>query len=1211
MRGSYVGSCDKKYTRGVALRLRKKRVFVVLVTLLLLVTFIFLGVEPVAADEESTEIDDWHDLASINSTDELTASYELTGDLDRNTPGYDTVVGERGFDPIGNSETPFTGTFDGANASIADLSIEGDSENGIGLFGKTDDTVIENVTVTNATVVGKEGVGILVGVNSNSTISGVSVDGDVDGEEGVGGIAGINIGDSHIVDSHSAGTVDGKTAVGGLVGANIEGGTIERTSANTDVGWGNIVGGLVGLNAREDGEATSVIESHATGDVSAGDGGGGLVGANFGGSEVASSYSVATVKGNDRIGGLVGINVEEAVITDSYAAGTVTAASDSERVGGLVGLAEADDDDLEFFEETLGDGLLGGLGNLVGGLLDALLTGLGNLLNTLLTGNNAGLESGEVTNSYWDNESTGQSAGVGGDPLTTTEMQHAFAEQNMTSLDFEETWDVTGEYPALQWEEAGPTVEQRLADTEIQFDGSPTTATATVEDGNGNPIEGHKVLFDVRGETTDLDQPLEATTSDTGDATVVLGYGGDLDAIVGELTVEATANDDSASEVLTVVADDVAVAFDHDDRPAGETASLEVSLLDESGAVLDDDEIDRIALEFDHAVTTDALEAGDVVIDGKPLDPAGSPVTITGVEEAKTSVDFRSVRAGHHEVTVRPQPNADRSPASRAGNLTLTAVDADSLLVTTHPSDTKRGATLRGPPEVAVVDEFGNLVNNVTIDVSLEDRPTDRATVSGTTAVTQENEPARFDNLTVEGGETGAYTLRFEADRGELTNQTDEFTLDETAPTITADPPHDGDEFDPGTETVPLRFEYEDDVSGIDVDSVRLTVDGVDVTNESTTNASTTVYDLNVADGKSYDVTFQVSDNASNRAESALSFSVDSETSSASSGLSPASPSRSVDEPTVDVNPVNATTTVIDIENARAGETITAEPTGQNALVDDGAITIDSVSPTFTESETVTMRVSTPTDVTDGVDDGTVLEYLSITHELEDESFEEASFAFTVETAMVDDRDVDADDVIVLRNEDGEWTQYDPTVVSQDDETVSYAVELPAFSTFAIAIVDEPAPAPGPDVSVVDVDVDRSDVTAGDEVVATVTVENDGDTDTDYDVELTVNGATVANKTVAVGPNATERVNVTTQLSDPGTAVVAAGNGQSHVTVHDDSVVSTTSSRLLVLFIGLVIIASGVWVYVERREDEDSPGLPASEREENPPQLPPGRDDDR
>ncbi|MBU2720626.1 hypothetical protein HF563_14900, partial [Acidithiobacillus ferridurans] len=71
------------------------------------------------------------------------------------------------FTPIGPStNNRFTGIFDGLGHTIAGLTIDMPSKNGVGLFGFNKGT-IKNVGLTGVSVVGNYGVGGLVGANSN------------------------------------------------------------------------------------------------------------------------------------------------------------------------------------------------------------------------------------------------------------------------------------------------------------------------------------------------------------------------------------------------------------------------------------------------------------------------------------------------------------------------------------------------------------------------------------------------------------------------------------------------------------------------------------------------------------------------------------------------------------------------------------------------------------------------------------------------------------------------------------------------------------------------------------------------------------------------------------------------------------------------------------------------------------------------------------
>jgi len=348
----------------------------------------FVGIETGQAQDE-TEIQDWHDLDGIR--DDLTGEYVLTATLDADSAGYDEYVGDasEGWEPIGTSDTEFTGTLTGGNRAIADLQIHREESAEIGLFGAVADATIEQVHLTNLSVEGDSNVGGLAGSNLGGDVMGCLARGDVVGRQNVGGLTGGNAGG--IRQSASSAVVSGERSVGGITGTN-DGGEIIEVA----------VGG------------------EATGDRNVG----GIAGTNNGGT-IRSSASLVDVAGDQQVGGIAGLN--SLVVSKSYAAGSVTA---QQRVGGLVGV-----------------------------------------------------NTNELTDLYWDSETTDQSEGVGGDDgtseitgLSTADMQGARATDRMSGLDFEQTWHVVTDpdgYPQLHWQtgeeldSAGHTVssgEQSSAD---------------------------------------------------------------------------------------------------------------------------------------------------------------------------------------------------------------------------------------------------------------------------------------------------------------------------------------------------------------------------------------------------------------------------------------------------------------------------------------------------------------------------------------------------------------------------------------------------------------------------------------------------------------------------------------------------------------------------------------------------------------------------
>ena len=204
-----------------------------------------------------------------------------------------------GFQPIGSTEKPFTGTLDGRGYVISGLSIRRPGENNIGLFGATGPGArLMNIALHDAVIVGKENVGALVGYEKSGTALRCDADGVVKGEINTGGLFGKN-----------------------------ENGTAEFCRANCRVEGGANVGGLSGSNTDSIFNCCYTLGS-AVGERNVG----GLTGYNHQ-SSIRDSYSRCRVSGNKCIGGLLGYN-QDSIVHHGYAAELVEGKSG---VGGLVG----------------------------------------------------------------------------------------------------------------------------------------------------------------------------------------------------------------------------------------------------------------------------------------------------------------------------------------------------------------------------------------------------------------------------------------------------------------------------------------------------------------------------------------------------------------------------------------------------------------------------------------------------------------------------------------------------------------------------------------------------------------------------------------------------------------------------------------------------------------------------------------------------------
>jgi filamentous hemagglutinin family protein len=297
-------------------------------------------------------------------------------------------------------------------------------------------------------------VGGLVGANYG-TITNSYATGAAQGNNNIGGLVGKNY-YGNISNAYAIGAVEGNSYVGGLVGYNYYGtisntcahGTVTGTSTltldsevNVATSFGNTaeieiviqnglnVGGLVGSNSG------TIENSYATGAVS----GNGTVNVTLdvnGNVEGQSTVNV-TIQ-NGYAGGLVGSN--SGTIGNSYATGTVAA-------NGTVDVTDNTDDVTvagagNFTSNiSIQNGYIGGLvGSNSGTIGNSYATGAitsTGAVNLAFTPPTAVIQNGyigglvgfnsddtfsNVTNSFWDEDTSGLSTSAGGTGKTTTEM---------------------------------------------------------------------------------------------------------------------------------------------------------------------------------------------------------------------------------------------------------------------------------------------------------------------------------------------------------------------------------------------------------------------------------------------------------------------------------------------------------------------------------------------------------------------------------------------------------------------------------------------------------------------------------------------------------------------------------------------------------------------------------------------------------------------
>jgi hypothetical protein len=186
---------------------------------------------------------------------------------------------------------------------------------------------------------------------------------------------------------------------------------------------------------------------------------GGLVGYNRG--TVSNCYAIANVTGDWNVGGLVGRN--DGTVSNCYATGTVTGRGS---VGGLVGDShEGTVSESYSISSVSGNSSVGGL---VGSHYDATVKkcySAGSVAGTSSVGGLVGHNlEGTVSDSFWDIETSRQSASAGGTGKTTAELKNVAtfsgAGWNITAVANAGTrnhsyiWNIVNgvTYPFLSWQ---------------------------------------------------------------------------------------------------------------------------------------------------------------------------------------------------------------------------------------------------------------------------------------------------------------------------------------------------------------------------------------------------------------------------------------------------------------------------------------------------------------------------------------------------------------------------------------------------------------------------------------------------------------------------------------------------------------------------------------------------------------------------------------
>jgi len=393
--------------------------------LLVFVTFLSLGYTQFSGGSGTSSdpylISTVEDLNNVRNY--LDSNFVQTEDLD--------LSGFSSWSPIGYDISygnyAFTGTYDGNNHTISNLTFNNDSRSGIGLFARLDGAFISNLNFVSVNVTGYSWVGSVAGWCKLSTIENCSSSGVFTGDLEVGGITGQSA-DSDIVNCHSVSNVTGNITIGGLIGVSDNGHILKCSSSGTVTGINNSLysGGLVG-------SCSSYLEQ---------------------------SFSISNVIGYRSTGGLVGdFNDyhDTLYVKDCFARGSITATGDYS--GGLIGTNSTT-------------------------VTNCYSTGVVNASTN--SGGLIGINQGIVNSCYWDTETSGIDSSAAGDGRTTAEMTYIFAVNTYSDWNFETVWEGSynnnDRYPYFKWQGlVGIEESEQIPNTAILHQNYPNPFNPTTE----------------------------------------------------------------------------------------------------------------------------------------------------------------------------------------------------------------------------------------------------------------------------------------------------------------------------------------------------------------------------------------------------------------------------------------------------------------------------------------------------------------------------------------------------------------------------------------------------------------------------------------------------------------------------------------------------------------------------------------------------------
>ena len=234
--------------------------------------------------------------------------------------------------PIGTSDVPYTGTFDGKGYTISGLYFNNPTSYYVGLFGCIGaNGKISNVGVLDSYFQFRALGGGVCGMNKNGELQNCSNSSTVicNMQDGTGGVCGFNS-KGTVRDCKNTGSVRGKATLGGVCGVNSYGtitNCFNEGTVSVTVTSGN-VGGVCGNNY-----SGTIKCSYNTASVSGQEYVGGVSGANYYGT-ITNCFNKGTVSGQEYFGGVCGAKYGGTITNCYYLSDTAIGGINGKDVSG-------------------------------------------------------------------------------------------------------------------------------------------------------------------------------------------------------------------------------------------------------------------------------------------------------------------------------------------------------------------------------------------------------------------------------------------------------------------------------------------------------------------------------------------------------------------------------------------------------------------------------------------------------------------------------------------------------------------------------------------------------------------------------------------------------------------------------------------------------------------------------------------------------------